>query len=87
MLTCDACGHEIESLECPECNEHNPKDARYCCYCGMKIISADGDDGMIPDGDPYDMDNRVLCSDDACIGIIGENGVCTECGRTYKQED
>ena len=28
-------------------------------------------------------ENRVLCSDDACIGTIGEDGRCRECGLTY----
>jgi hypothetical protein len=28
-------------------------------------------------------DERTLCSDEACIGIIGPNGRCNECGRPY----
>ena len=31
--------------------------------------------------DPIDWDNRVLCSDEACIGIIGSDGRCTKCRR------
>ncbi|MGC8493360.1 MAG: hypothetical protein ACP5SH_16655 [Syntrophobacteraceae bacterium] len=27
-------------------------------------------------------ENRVLCEDDACIGILNSKGICTECGRT-----
>jgi hypothetical protein len=26
-------------------------------------------------------DKRVLCSDGACIGVIGLDGKCTECGK------
>jgi hypothetical protein len=26
---------------------------------------------------------RVLCSDDACIGIIGQDGTCGTCGRRF----
>ena len=26
-------------------------------------------------------ENRVLCSDDACIGVIGPDGKCKECGK------
>jgi hypothetical protein len=29
-------------------------------------------------------DNRVLCSDESCIGTIGVNGCCTECGRPFE---
>jgi hypothetical protein len=28
-------------------------------------------------------EERTLCSDDACIGIIGPNGRCNECGKPY----
>jgi len=28
-----------------------------------------------------DFNERQLCPDDACIGVIGANGRCNECGR------
>jgi len=28
-----------------------------------------------------DWDQRVLCSDGACIGVIGPDGKCKECGK------
>ena len=28
-----------------------------------------------------DWDKRVLCSDESCIGTIGEDGKCKECGK------
>lgn len=28
--------------------------------------------------------NRVLCSDESCIGIIGSDGRCKECGKIYE---
>ena len=31
-----------------------------------------------------DWDKRVLCSDGACIGTIGADGKCRECGKTYE---
>jgi hypothetical protein len=30
-----------------------------------------------------DWDNRVLCSDGNCIGVIGADGRCKECGKPY----
>jgi len=30
-----------------------------------------------------DWDNRVLCSDESCIGVIGPDGLCKECGKPY----
>ncbi len=37
--------------------------------------------------DPQDADwkNRTLCSDESCIGVIGPDGHCKECGRPYEQ--
>jgi hypothetical protein len=31
--------------------------------------------------------NRQLCSDESCIGIIGTNGCCKECGNSAKKAD
>jgi curved DNA-binding protein CbpA len=32
-----------------------------------------------------DWENRVLCADGRCIGIIDRDGRCTECGKTLKE--
>ena len=31
-----------------------------------------------------DWDKRVLCSDGSCIGTIGADGKCRECGKPYE---
>jgi len=31
-------------------------------------------------------ENRILCSDESCIGVIGPDGCCKECGKPYKGE-
>ena len=31
--------------------------------------------------DTFNLEDRILCSDDACIGLIGADGLCGECGR------
>lgn len=33
-----------------------------------------------------DWDSRVLCSDGNCIGVIGADGCCKECGKKYEGE-
>lgn len=30
-----------------------------------------------------DWEKRVLCSDESCIGVIGPDGKCRECGKPY----
>jgi len=32
-----------------------------------------------------DWENRILCSDESCIGVIGPDGRCKECGKPYKE--
>ena len=34
-------------------------------------------------GEAFDPGERVACSDGSCIGIIGPDGKCTECGKPY----
>ncbi len=41
------------------------------------------EDSTSPDSD---WDNRILCSDGNCIGVIGPDGHCKECGRKYEGE-
>ena len=38
---------------------------------------------LAPDASTDDVEwsRRVLCSDGACVGVIGSNGVCTVCGK------
>jgi hypothetical protein len=36
------------------------------------------------DDKDLEWENRVLCSDESCIGTIGPDGRCTECGRPYE---
>jgi hypothetical protein len=33
-----------------------------------------------------DWEKRILCSDESCIGTIGPNGKCRECGKSYEGE-
>jgi hypothetical protein len=33
-----------------------------------------------------DWGKRILCSDENCIGVIGPDGRCKECGKPYKGE-
>jgi len=42
----------------------------------------DGDD----DGD-IDWENRTLCVDESCIGVIGPDGRCKECGKPLTEGD
>jgi hypothetical protein len=34
-----------------------------------------------------DWENRTLCLDESCIGVIGPDGRCKECGLAYEKND
>ncbi len=42
---------------------------------------ADAAEAAYGDSDDDDWDSRVLCSDESCIGVIGPDGKCKECGK------
>ena len=33
-----------------------------------------------------DLESRTLCIDDSCIGVIGPDGNCKECGKPYEYD-
>lgn len=34
----------------------------------------------------FNLEERVLCQDEACIGVVGPDGCCKECGLKYDGE-
>jgi hypothetical protein len=77
-VKCPHCEKEIEGVECPECDSVSPKSAKYCMECGA-FLSRD-ENNMDSDGNEFELDDRVLCEDGTCTGIIVD-GKCTECGK------
>lgn len=77
-MKCPHCQEDLPSVECPHCGETAPEGSTYCNHCGgiMEIPKP------VKGGD--DWDSRILCSDGTCIGIIGPDGKCKECGKPYR---
>jgi hypothetical protein len=77
---------------CNECGTIGQSGRTHSRLRGMKLPAPvpddddeDGDDfggdgSSGGDDDPLDLEHRELCPDDACIGIIGLDGRCKECG-------
>ena len=91
-MKCQHCGELLSELTCPACQRSLPEGSRYCCWCGEELAGAaeisegselatEGDDE-----DPVDFASRKLCSDGTCIGVIGPDGHCKECGKPYTGE-
>jgi hypothetical protein len=46
--------------------------------------AADDPETVLPASeDADDWENRTLCIDESCIGVIGPDGRCKECGKPY----
>ena len=83
-MRCPHCGEEIQGPVCPQCQAMAPEGATYCMECGSALedpeetpVSDEIDDGL-------DLDNRILCPDGTCTGIIVD-GKCVECGTIFKE--
>jgi hypothetical protein len=88
---CKECGKPYEG-ELPEPESRNseasatltPADEPEENSGASEAVSGQTDDGTDDSpSDESDWDRRVLCSDGNCIGVIGPDGRCTECGKPY----
>ncbi len=75
-MECPHCHEKLPGKECPHCRAEAPEDAIYCPQCGglMELPKVSEEAGW---------EDRILCSDGACIGVIGPDGKCKECGKPY----
>jgi len=79
-MKCPHCEKEIPGSPCPECGTMTLEEANYCMKCGSSL-GQDVDD-IIEDDNGFDLEERVLCPDGTCTGIM-INGKCTECGKVF----
>ncbi|MDR1296655.1 MAG: zinc ribbon domain-containing protein [Deltaproteobacteria bacterium] len=73
-LTCEECGAPVPSDTCEKCKKPAPLWAKFCPHCGGELTARKAVQSKKKSG-------RRLCSDESCIGIIGADGVCTDCGK------
>ena len=79
-MRCPHCDEEIQGPVCPQCGAMSPEGANYCMECGS-VLEEPGEIPVSDDmNDELDLDNRILCPDGTCTGII-VNGKCVECGK------
>jgi len=77
-MECPHCHEEIPGKACPECGITTPIESQYCMQCGAYLDEDEAGTSDSEAGD--DFDDRVLCPDGTCTGIIVD-GKCSECGK------
>ena len=84
---CKECGRPYEGELPLPATDAGEADERLDEAAGEQSATqaGDADTGHMPvdaeSGD--DWETRTLCSDESCIGVIGPDGRCKECGRPY----
>ena len=82
-MECPHCHQDLPGRECTHCGVLIPLTGRYCIECGARLAP-----GVVESADPeetFNPDDRILCPDGTCTGII-EDGRCSECGRPHTEE-
>jgi len=80
LMECPHCHEEIPGEECRDCGARVPLKSRYCMHCGTRLEAHA--QGPTDHDDELDLENRILCPDGACTGIIID-GRCSECGKPF----
>ena len=70
---CKECGKPYEEPQTPEKQTDQAQSA----------ADDDSNRGEKP-AKQDEWENRTLCSDESCIGVIGPDGRCKECGKVYQ---
>jgi hypothetical protein len=85
---CKACGMPYDGdLPLPEADTDAPEDAEAVAPDDAQmteIVDPIDDDRKVATATPDDSwENRTLCIDETCIGVVGPDGRCKECGKPH----
>jgi hypothetical protein len=84
---CKECGRPYEGPMEATKNESAASDVEEADP-GEEVIEALEDSRQDDEDSRTDIEweQRTLCSDESCIGVIGPDGRCKECGKPYEGE-
>lgn len=80
---CKECGKSYEGAQTEEGSQSAESDETQTGSVGADDFDAT-EPTQTETADSSGWENRTLCSDESCIGVIGPDGRCKECGKRYK---
>lgn len=85
---CKACGKPYDGHRpLPAADVHTADDDLDGLPADQPITVAEDHVGDVGAAEPHAFDdsweNRTLCIDESCIGVVGPDGRCKECGKPY----
>jgi hypothetical protein len=84
---CKECGLPYESEKQQEFSEeHAASDSEAADEVAEDEEVDDDDDDDEDSVTDIEWEQRTLCMDESCIGVIGPDGRCKECGRPYASQ-
>ena len=83
---CKECGKPYEGFTPPAAATGEPD---IDTHQEDEVPASDGTDDLDETELNFDdsWENRTLCVDESCIGVIGPDGRCKECGKPFKAEN
>jgi DNA-directed RNA polymerase subunit RPC12/RpoP len=91
-IRCPQCNYQFPTIFCESCGSENLRESLYCSRCGKEVGGKEvggkevGEKEVGEKETSIDWEDRKLCSDGECIGVINEQGVCKVCGKPYTGE-
>lgn len=83
---CRECGKPAGPEFTPPTGDGPPDDDKPSAEMPEEIFEPQKTADEDPVVDNEDWNRRILCSDESCIGVIGSDGRCRECGRPYEPD-
>jgi hypothetical protein len=80
---CKECGLAFEGVWEPAVVESDEADEAPAAAAAADGVQRDEAGSPFTVADDDDWESRTLCIDESCIGVIGPDGRCKECGKPF----